>query len=168
MQSDCINEGLNIYFEERKKAAESNTILSSREGASELLDMSVSNLSSIELGKHKAVPPDVVVRMAELYNAPRLINHYCLHECPFGSLKTNTLSSAIEPIERIAVKFFSELRAKEIEEYLNYIIDIAQDGEITEDELENCEKIERYFDRFCKTYSEFKTRIEMVRNAIAA
>ena len=168
MQSDCMIEAPNIYFEERKRASETNERLFSRESASELLDMSVSNLSSIELGKHKSVPADVVLRMAELYNAPRLINHYCLHECPFGEYKKSILSYSVEPMERIAIKFLGELRAKEVEEYLTYMIDIAQDGEITEDELENCERIEKYFDRFCKTYSEFKIKINMARNALVA
>ena len=41
-------------------------------------------------------------------------------------------------------------------------------GEITEDELSECEEIETYFDRFCKTYSEFKIRISMARKSAVA
>lgn len=168
MQSDSMKAPSTIYYEERKRASIYNEVLSSRERTSELLDMSVSNLSSIELGNHKSVPPDIVRRMAELYNAPRLLNHYCIHECPFGSLREGMLSSEVEPVERIAVRFLGELRTNEVERYLNYMIDIAQDGEITEDELSECEEIETYFDRFCKTYSEFKIRISMARKSAVA
>ena len=168
MQDDCVKDGLNIYFEERKRASVSNVVLSSRESASELLDMSVSNLSSIELGKHKAVPPDVVKRMADVYNAPRLINYYCVHECPLKEFRSEILSCEVVPMERIAVKVVKHLRSTEVERYMNYVIDIAQDGEITEDELKSCEEIEDYFDQFFKTYSEFKIRISMARNERAA
>lgn len=168
MQGDCMKEGTNIYFEERKRASEYNEILASRESASELLDMSVSNLSSIELGKHKSVPPDIVKRMADVYNAPRLINYYCVHECPLKDIHQATISYEVVPVERIALKAIKQLRTSEVEQYLNYLMDIAEDGVITEDELKSCGEIEEYFDRFCKTYSEFKIRISMARKERAA
>lgn len=168
MQGDCMKDSPNIYFEERKRASEFNPVLSSRESASELLDMSVSNLSSIELGKHKSVPPDIVKRMADVYNAPRLINYYCVHECPLKEYRSEILSCEVVPMERIAVKVVKQLRPNEVERYMNYMIDIAQDGDITEDELKSCEEIEDYFDQLFKTYSEFKIRISMARNEKAA
>lgn len=163
-----MKEETNIYFEERKRASVFNEKLTSCEKASELLDMSTSNLSSIELGKHKAVPPDVVARMADLYNAPRLTNYYCLNECPLGERKRRMISCEIEPIEKIAIHIVGSLRASSIEKLLDHVIAVAQDGEITEDELNACEEIEEYFDRFCKTYSEFKIRLEMARKDKAA
>lgn len=168
MQSERMKEGVNIYFEERKRASEYNAGLLSREGASELLDMSVSNLASIELGKHKTVPSDIVKRMAEVYNAPRLINYYCVHECPFSDYRAETLSCEISSLERITVNTIKQLRTSEVERYMNHLIDIAQDGEITEDELENCGEIEAFFDQFCKTYSEFKIKISTARKMLAA
>ena len=62
----------NAYFVARKKAAMYNERLYSREGAAELLGISVSTLADYELGNTKVVPVDKVVLMADLYNAPEL------------------------------------------------------------------------------------------------
>lgn len=59
----------NVYFVARKKAAMYNERLYSREGAAELLGISVSTLADYELGNTKVVPVDKVVLMADLYNA---------------------------------------------------------------------------------------------------
>lgn len=64
------NENTNMYFQARKKAATYNERLWSREGAAELLGISVSTLADYELGNTKVVPVDKVVLMADLYNAP--------------------------------------------------------------------------------------------------
>ena len=77
-----INENNNVYFKARKRAAAYNERLYSREGASELLGISVSTLADYELGNTKVVPVDKVVLMADLYNAPELITGYCMGECP--------------------------------------------------------------------------------------
>ena len=60
----------NVYFLARKKAAIYNERLYSREGAAELLGVSVSTLADYELGNTKVVPVDKVVLMADLYNCP--------------------------------------------------------------------------------------------------
>lgn len=72
----------NVYFVARKRAAMYNERLYSREGAAELLGISVSTLADYELGNTKVVPVDKVVLMADLYNAPELKTGYCKHECP--------------------------------------------------------------------------------------
>ena len=50
------NENTNMYFQARKKAATYNERLWSREGAAELLGISVSTLADYELGNTKVVP----------------------------------------------------------------------------------------------------------------
>lgn len=81
MEKECMNCGGSIYFQCRKEAAKYNDRLSSREGASEMLNVSVSSLSNYELGL-TPVPTDVVVRMADLYGAPELEACYCKNDCP--------------------------------------------------------------------------------------
>ena len=83
MEKECMNCGGSIYFQCRKEAAKYNDRLSSREGASEMLNVSVSSLSNYELGL-TPVPTDVVVRMADLYGAPELEACYCKNDCPIG------------------------------------------------------------------------------------
>lgn len=67
----------NIYCKCRKEAAKYNDKLNSREGAAELLGISASTLADYELGITKIIPADAILRMADLYNAPELRNHYC-------------------------------------------------------------------------------------------
>ena len=62
----------NVYFECRKRAAIHNERLNSRAGAAEILGISESTLAHYELGITKNIPVDVVVMMAEVYNAPEL------------------------------------------------------------------------------------------------
>lgn len=87
MGSDCTKSNENIYFRCRKDAAKYNDKLNSRESASELLGVSVSSLADYELGNTKVVPVDKVVLMADLYNAPQMLNCYCANECPIGCRK---------------------------------------------------------------------------------
>ena len=82
MGKDPMNENNNVYFKARKKAAIYNERLYSREGAAELLGISVSTLADYELGNTKVIPVDKVVLMADLYKAPELITRYCMSECP--------------------------------------------------------------------------------------
>lgn len=74
----------NIYCRCRKEAAKYNDKLNSRDGAAELLGISASTLADYELGITKIIPADAILRMADLYNAPELRNHYCKYSCPLG------------------------------------------------------------------------------------
>lgn len=98
MEKECMNCGGSIYFQCRKEAAKYNDRLSSREGASEMLNVSVSSLSNYELGL-TPVPTDVVVRMADLYGAPELEACYCKNDCPIG--KRQNIATKIRGIEQI-------------------------------------------------------------------
>lgn len=71
----------NRYFESRKKAAEHDERLTSREGAGDLLGVSWSSMADYERGLTR-VPVDVVIRMSELYKDPALLNWFCCNEFP--------------------------------------------------------------------------------------
>ena len=77
MGKDSTKGNDNVYFRARKEAATYNERLFSREGAAELLGISVSTLADYELGNTKVVPVDKVVLMADLYNCPELKYGYC-------------------------------------------------------------------------------------------
>lgn len=92
----------NVYFECRKRAAIHNERLNSRAGAAEILGISESTLAHYELGITKNIPVDVVVMMAEVYNAPELKCIYCKSECPIGKeLPIATEAGNIEGMKRI-------------------------------------------------------------------
>lgn len=111
------NENTNMYFQARKKAATYNERLWSREGAAELLGISVSTLADYELGNTKVVPVDKVVLMADLYNAPELITGYCMRECPVhGFLPLATEEKSLEGIALRLLQNFNEDSLKNMQD----------------------------------------------------
>lgn len=152
----------NPWYEARKKAAEFDDRLSSREGAAESLGMSVSSLADAELGLSKCMPVDKTVLMADRYNAPHLLNYYCIHECPIGCRQS--LSDQVLNIDRVTVKLLKNLRVDELNEIKDSLIDIAADGKITEEEKPEMQEILEYLDELSRTISELKTIGNMALN----
>ncbi len=94
----------------RKKAAEFNSKFSSMEGASEFLGISKDSLTDYELDICKVVPVYKVVIMAEAYNAPELLNHYCCNECPIGERITPIIESEnIDNLYKFAISVSNTL-----------------------------------------------------------
>ena len=136
----------NIYCQCRKRAAQYNDKLNSREGAAELLGVSPSTVADYELGTTGVIPVEKVVLMADLYNAPELENHYCRNECPIG----RDLPIEAEPIERVTLQFIKQLSPERIDAIQKRLIAIAEDGCIDEEEkrdlreaLKEIDKIEK-------------------------
>ena len=154
MGKGSINENNNVYFKARKRAATYNEKLYSREGAAELLGISVSTLADYELGNTKGVPVDKVVIMADLYNSPELIAGYCMRECPVhGFLPLATEERSIQGIALRLLKRFNEDDLKAMKEDL---IDITEDGIISEDEVPRLKAILETLDKMAETISEMK------------
>lgn len=126
----------NPFCKARLAAAQYNEKLFSKEGAAELLGVSVSTLSDYELGLTKIIPPDMVVKMSSLYNAPELENYYCTEMCPLGCEmpKVNT-----DDLDRISIKALASFR--KINETRELLLDITEDGVISEDEKEALNKV---------------------------
>lgn len=145
-----INENTNVYFKARKKAAEYNERLYSREGAAELLGISVSTLADYELGNTKVVPVDKVVLMSDLYNAPELITGYCMRECPVhGFLPLATEEKSIQGIALRLLKGFNEDRLKAMREDL---IEITEDGVISCEEIPKLKQILDRLEKMAENY----------------
>ena len=104
----------NPWFKARMNAATYDGRLSSREGAAELLGMSVSAVSDAELGLSKCMPVDKAVLMADRYNAPYLLNHYCLNECPIGCRLP--ISDEVLDITHVTVRLLQNLRVDDLKE----------------------------------------------------
>lgn len=122
----------NPYYIARIDASECNDDLSSREGASDITGIDRTRLARIELDTVTPYPDDVCM-MAEAYNAPELLHHYCSHDCPIGRcLGTLLPSCQASNIEQLAVQAAIALRnAETIRESL---LDISADGVISEEE----------------------------------
>lgn len=147
-------ENQNVYFQARKSAAKYNDKLSSREGASEMLGMSPSTLADYELGNIKVVPVDKVVLMSDLYNAPELKNLYCKNECPIG--RGYSIATAQRGIEGIALRLMREFEPERVDAIRKELIDIAEDGVISDDEKPRLQGILDYLDKMSEVISELK------------
>lgn len=134
-----MNENNNVYFKARKKAAIYDERLYSREGAAEMLGISVSTLADYELGNTKVVPVDKVVLMADLYKAPELKNQYCKTECPIGQLMP--IATEIKGLEGITLRLLREFDATRMEEIKQQLMDITADGVIDKEERPYLQKI---------------------------
>lgn len=149
-----MNENNNVYFKARKKAALYDERLYSREGASELLGVSVSTLADYELGNTKVVPVDKVVLMADLYKSPELIAGYCVNECPVhGFLPLATEERSIQGIALRLLRGFNEDELKTMKEDL---IEITEDGEISPEEIPKLKEILEKLESMAKVISEMK------------
>lgn len=142
MANGCMNDRENIYFRCRKNAAKYNDKLSSRESTSELLGVSVSSLANYELGNTKVVPVDVVVLMADLYNAPELMNIYCANDCPIGCRKP--IATEVKPLENTTLGLIDMLSENKLESAMNALTKIAVDGKVSGEEREKMAEIVSY------------------------
>ncbi len=154
MGKNPMKENNNVYFKARKAAALYNEKLFSREGAAEMLGISVSTLADYELGNTKVVPVDKVMLMADLYNAPELKHWYCKRECPIG--KSMPLTTQIKGIEGIALRMIQEFDPDSLEDMKNSLVSIAADGVISEDEKPELERILKKLDDMAVVISEMK------------
>lgn len=126
----------NPFCKARLEAAKYNERLYSKEGAAELLGVSVSTLSDYELGITKTIPPDMVLKMSDLYNAPELRNYYCSEICPLGF---DAPRVEISDLDRICVRALSSFRR--LDKTKELLLDITEDGVVSEDEKPDMEKV---------------------------
>ncbi len=122
----------NPYYIARISASEFNDDLSSREGASDITGIERTRIARIELDAVTPYPDEVRL-MADAYNAPELLHHYCSHDCQIGRCLGDLLPSCqASTIEQLAVQAaIALLNAENIRESL---LDISADGVISQDE----------------------------------
>lgn len=129
----------NVWYEARKRAAKWNEKLQSREGAAEILHVSVDVIDAVERDTYKHMPVETAVAMADVYNAPELLNYYCLKECPIGCKRS--ISDDCIDIERATVQLTKMLRKDVVQGIKHRLQDIAADGKVSEDEVDALDEI---------------------------
>ncbi len=162
MGRDATKATGNPWYEARKKASMFDDRLKSREGAAEQLGMSVSAIAEAELGMTKCMPADKAVLMADLYNDPNLLNYFCLHECPIG--RRQSISDEEVDIDRATLKLLKRLRLDQLEGVKDRLVDIAEDGVISEEEKTDMAEVMAYLDGLAKTINEIRTAGERALN----
>ena len=119
----------------------------SRERASELLEgISPERIERIE--NEKSAPhPDEVKIMAEKYNEPELRNYYCANQCPLG--EDHVPEVKVKDLSRIVLEVLSSINS--VQKNKDKLIDIAADGEISNDEIKDFVQIEKELERISMT-----------------
>lgn len=152
----------NVYFKARKRAAKYTPALYSREGAAELLGVSVSTLADYELGITKVVPVDKVVLMADLYNAPELKNGYCKNECPIG--KSMAIATEIGSLEGVALRLLNVTDIGKVSDIRKLVTAISCDGIVDDSEKLDLVEILKWLSNLEFVLSELKLLGEKVLN----
>ena len=125
----------NVFYKARCAASKRNEQLSSREGAADIMSIDRGRLYRIERGVINPYPEEVHL-MADLYNAPELRNYYCTDMCPLGAEMPKI---DVADIDRISIRALSTFR--KIAETKELLLDITEDGIITEDERSDLNKV---------------------------
>ena len=127
---------VNRYYLARMAAAERNERMSSREGASEETGIDRKRMQRIEIGTLNPYPEEVLL-MAEAYHAPELLNYHCSRCCPIG--QRTVPRAELNELDRITVKCLNAL--EEIKGAGKELLQIAQDGTLTADEVPQMEHL---------------------------
>lgn len=101
-----------------------------REEAAHRIYVGTRTLADYELG-HTIAPPDVVMRMAEVYREPTLPADYCATVCPIGQVLAHCVRRSEFAITVLRLlKEFSD-----VEQLRDALVHIASDGKINPHEV---------------------------------
>ena len=154
MGRKSIKEDKNIYFTSREEQG------LTREAAAEKLKfISADRIEKIE--NEKTVPhPEEVLAMADVYKNPSICNYFCSQVCPIGKEYVSPVKA--KDLAQISVELMVSLN--NLDKYKDRLLEIAVDGQITEDELPDYKKIQEELDKMSLTIDSLKLWID---NSIA-
>lgn len=154
----------NPYCIARLEAAKYNNRLANRESAANELGISKDSLMDYELNLCKTVPVDKVIVMADVYNAPELLNYYCCYDCPIGKRTSKN------PIEQVNISnffrfaFYTNSILSEAEKIKQVMEKVANAGGILNADEKDIEDISSFFSRVGQRAAEFNIMLEARRN----
>lgn len=145
----------NVFYKARMEAASFNDSFNSREGAAEELGIDRTRLARIELGSLNPYPEEVLL-MSDAYNTPELNNYFCSRMCPLG-YQTVPAAELLQ-LDRLTIRILSALGNAEFIQ--KTIIEVVEDGIITEDERPRVQQILEALENISKTAVEMKLWVE--------
>ena len=128
----------------------------SREKASELLEtIAPERIEKIE--SERSLPrPDEVLIMAEKYKTPSLCNYFCARQCPIGQQYVPEIRSS--ELSDIVLKMLVSLNAMDRKK--ERLIEIAADGTISKDEIDDFVRIQKELERISVTVETLQLWVE--------
>lgn len=155
MGRKSTKENKNIYQISRE-----NANLTREAAAEQLKFISSDRIEKIE--NEKSYPhPDDIIAMADCYKNPSLCNYYCSHECSIGREYVPEVTA--KDLSMVTLEMLSTLNTLSKEKDL--MIDIAADGEVTEDEISDFLRIRNNLEDMLLAIESLKLWFE---NAIAS
>lgn len=155
MGRKSTKENKNIYQISRE-----NTNLTREAAAEQLEFISSDRIEKIE--NEKSYPhPDEILAMADCYKNPSLCNYYCSHECSIGREYVPHVTA--KDLSMVTLEMLSTLNTLSKEK--DIMIDIAADGEVTEDEMSDFLRIRNTLEDMSLSIESLKLWFE---NAIAS
>ncbi len=103
-----------------------------RRDTAENIYISRRRLEEIETGKREPYTDELLI-MAEAYDAPYLVEHYCNHICKIGQKFGCKCVENKGDAYKATIMFIKSL--KEAEQAKENILEILSDGEVTPDEI---------------------------------
>lgn len=127
-----------------------------REKASELLEtIAPERIEKIE--SERSLPrPDEVLIMAEKYKTPSLCNYFCARQCPIGQQYVPEIRNS--ELSDIVLKMLASLNAMDRKK--ERLIEIAADGTISKDELDDFVRIQKELERISVTVETLQLWVE--------
>ena len=135
----------------------------SREKASDLLEViPPERIEKIE--NERSLPhPDEVLVMSQKYRKPSLCNYYCSNECPIG--KEYVPEVQIKELSAIVIEMLASLNS--VNKTKDRLIEIAADGAISDDEIDDFIHIQEELERISITVETLQLWAEkMLANGI--
>ena len=119
----------------------------SREKASELLEIiSPERLEKIE-NERSEPHPDEVLLMSQRYKKPSLCNYYCSNQCPIGQEYVPEVQ--VKELSSIVLEMLASLNS--VHRQKDRLIEIAADGKISADEVDDFIAIQEELERISIT-----------------
>ena len=135
----------------------------SREKASDLLETIPSErIEKIE--NEKSLPhPDEVLVMSQKYKKPSLCNYFCSNDCPIG--REYVPEVQIKELSAIVIEMLASLNS--VNKTRDRLIEIAADGVISDDEIDDFIQIQNELERISITVETLQLWAEkMLANGI--
>lgn len=127
-----------------------------REKAADMMPgFSPERLEKIENDRVQIRPEDVRM-MAEAYKAPGLCNYYCSQECLIGRGRTPRVES--KELVQIVVETLNGINR--LNQYKDRLLEIAEDGAISGDEMEDFGAIKETMDKLQVALSSLQLWLE--------
>lgn len=142
MGQHSIKKDKNFYFQIRDEELG----LTRSEASDRMTTISQSRLQRIE---HETTPiqPQDVIEMAEAYERPDLLNHYCSHDCPIGQISVTPVQN--KDLSDIILNMLVSLN--HLNQKKDLLMEITADGAISDDELKDFLEIQALMKKVSNT-----------------